>query len=340
MKLLVVTQAVDENDPVLGFFCRWLEEFAKHAERIDTICLREGPHTLPANVCVHSLGGEHGRRSSTITAVRFKWLAWKLRADYDAVFVHMNPEYILVAGPLWRLLGKQVTFWYNHPHGGWKMRLAARLAETVFYTSPHAASARLPNAVRMPAGIDTSLFAPASTLRNRHSLYLQGRIASSKRVHIALEALRILRTHIPAILTIVGPEDASYGRELRTRFADLIKDGSVTFSGPRRNVETPALYATHGAAVNLAAAGHFDKTVLEAMACETPVVVGSKGFEGLIPDEWVVPQDDAKALAAALEKLLLLSDEEYRTLGSAERAAVIATQGLPLLAEKLQRVYA
>ena len=44
MKLLVVTQAMDEQDPVLGFFVRWVEELAKRAERIEVICLKEGKH--------------------------------------------------------------------------------------------------------------------------------------------------------------------------------------------------------------------------------------------------------------------------------------------------------
>ncbi|MFA6519973.1 MAG: hypothetical protein WCT41_04145, partial [Candidatus Paceibacterota bacterium] len=161
MKLLIVTQVVDSEDPILGFFTRWIEELATRVEQVKVICLKEGNHTFSKNTQVYSLGKERGRRSSIITAVCFKWLAWNLRADYDAVLVHMNPEYILVAGSLWRVLGKQVALWYNHPHGGLKLRLASRLAHTVFYTSPYAASARLSNAVRMPAGIDTDLFAPA-----------------------------------------------------------------------------------------------------------------------------------------------------------------------------------
>lgn len=29
MKLLIITQTVDAEDPVLGFFVRWIEEFAR-----------------------------------------------------------------------------------------------------------------------------------------------------------------------------------------------------------------------------------------------------------------------------------------------------------------------
>ena len=32
MNLLLITQKIDKDDPILGFFHRWVEEFAKHFE--------------------------------------------------------------------------------------------------------------------------------------------------------------------------------------------------------------------------------------------------------------------------------------------------------------------
>ena len=58
MRLLIVTQVVDQNDSVLGFFHRWIEEFAKNCEKVHVICLKESVHNLPENVAVHSLGKE------------------------------------------------------------------------------------------------------------------------------------------------------------------------------------------------------------------------------------------------------------------------------------------
>ena len=332
MKLLVVTQAVDENDPILGFFCRWLEEFATHYERIEVICLKEGKHTLPANVRVHSLGKEKKERNAIVYATRFKLRVWRLRHEYDAVFVHMNPEYVILGGLLWRIWNKKTALWYNHPHGGLRLALAARFADVIFYTSPYAATARYAKARKMPAGIDTELFKPSTASRDRSAIYLQGRVMPSKRIEIALEALRLLREKIPATLTIVGPEDASYGRMLRERFADLVASGAVTFLGPRANTETPGLYGRHGATLNLAAAGHFDKSVLESMACETPVVVSSKAFAGIVPGESIVPENNPAALAAALAQIIALPEERYRALGVAERAAVVREHSLSVLA--------
>lgn len=42
MRLLILTQAVDLDDPVLGFFHRWIVEFAKRFDTIEVICLKAG----------------------------------------------------------------------------------------------------------------------------------------------------------------------------------------------------------------------------------------------------------------------------------------------------------
>jgi glycosyltransferase involved in cell wall biosynthesis len=341
MKLLVTTQAVDVNEPVLGFFHRWLEELAARTQSIEVICLTEGEHRLPENVRVHTLGkppeaaGSLGFIARIGYTLRFYALAWKLRGRYDTVLVHMNPEYVVLAGPLWHALGKPVALWYNHPARPLALSIAAREADRIFYTSPYAASAAYRHALRMPAGIDTDIFKPQAVPRDRHRLYMQGRVTPGKRVQVALAALRLLRRDIPATLSIVGPEDSAYAAGLKKEYAPEIEAGAVSFMGPRRHNDTPALYGAAGAAINLASAGHFDKSALEPMACGTPVVVGSPAFGELVPPAWVVPGEDPEALAAALARLIALPDTEYEALGARARQGVVREQSLAALMDRL-----
>ena len=58
MKLLIITQKVDMNDDLLGFFHDWIIEFSKHFEEVTFICLKKGEYDLPQNVKVLSLGKE------------------------------------------------------------------------------------------------------------------------------------------------------------------------------------------------------------------------------------------------------------------------------------------
>ncbi|HRH24001.1 MAG TPA: glycosyltransferase family 4 protein [Candidatus Paceibacterota bacterium] len=339
MKLLVVTQVMNQEHPVLGFFHHWVETFAPHFEHIHVICLEEGVHALPQNVTVHSLGKEKGA-SRFMRVVKFLQLSWGLSKDYDAVFVHMNPEYLALSGDFWRFTGKKVGLWYNHEVGSIWLKLAQPIVHTLFYTSPYAYPARYKNAQKMPAGIDTTLFTSGSAVRRADSIYFQGRISPAKRVHVLLEALRIVRrTRKSATVTLVGPEDAAYGATLRTVFKDLIEAGAVTFMGPKRNEETPALYGAHAVSVNLTADGNFDKTVLESLACETPAIVSSRAFEGLVPDEWRIAENDSEALAVALLRALSLSAAQLHTLGANCRNLVVQKHSLTSLADELAQAY-
>ena len=97
MKLLIVAQSVDENNPALGFFVNWVREFAKCFEEIIVVCLEKGEHDLPPNVKVLSLGKEFGA-SKLKKLFTFYFLLFTLREQYDSVFVHMIQEFVLLGG--------------------------------------------------------------------------------------------------------------------------------------------------------------------------------------------------------------------------------------------------
>ena len=59
MKLLILTQKVDANDDVLGFFVRWMDEFKKKVDKLSVICLEKG-NGENENIPVYSLGKEKG----------------------------------------------------------------------------------------------------------------------------------------------------------------------------------------------------------------------------------------------------------------------------------------
>ena len=338
MKLLVLTQAVDRNDPYVGFFHEWLVALAPKFDSIETICLKEGEHVLPHHVRVHSLGKEKRKESPVTYALRFLSYVRTLRRSYDAVFVHMNPEYVVLAGLLWKLLGKKIYLWYNHPKGGFRLAVAMFFADKVFYTSPLAASAGSKKSVRMPAGVDTDLFSPQAVERTANAIYLQGRVMPSKRVSVACEATDLLVARgIPATLTIVGPEEPAYTAELRRRHKDLIDKGTIVFLGPKPNRETPVLFSSHAVALNLASGGHYDKTVLEAMACETPVVISSRAFAGRVPEMWSGKSTPLE-IADTLEAFFMLSPAERDILGKRERTAVVEGESLPALIGRLSEV--
>lgn len=300
MRLLIVTQAIDAEDPVLGFFCCWVEEFAQHCERIEVICLKEGKHALPGNVRVHSLGkpsfakATEGAGTRFLNRIRYTWrflsLAWRLRGDYDAVFVHMNPEYVLIAGWLWQLFGKRIYLWRNHYAGSSLTGLAVAFCTKVFCTSKHSYTARYAKTVLMPVGVDTSRFTPdLRVARVPHSILFLARMAPAKRPEMLLDALaELARRGVPFTATFVGsplPRDAGYYASLVERVrAEGLAD-RVTFRPGIANSETPDLYRAHQVFVNTSPSGMLDKTIFEATASGCRVLAASADFAELAGSE-------------------------------------------------------
>ena len=335
MRALVTTQAVDLDDPVLGFFHGWLVGLAERATTIEVICLKEGRHTLPQNVRMHSLGKERGRAGGLTYAVRFLALAWKLRHGYDCVFVHMNQEYVLLAGLLWKLSGKRVVLWRNHKRGSWQTRLAVALSGAVCHTSPEAFVAYSPKAMQMPIGIDTEAFTPPATPAAPDTILFLGRLDPVKRAEVFIEALGLLS--VPYRADLYGSPtdpDSSYAKKLVLQAEPLVQKGVLVLHPGVAHAQAAELYRSHAIYVNLTPSGSFDKTIGEAMASGCVVVCANEAVRGVVRQE-LITTGGATDVARALECALGLSATERATLVSAQRAYVATQHSLKALAEKL-----
>lgn len=342
MRILIVTQVVDTEDPVLGFFCDWVEEFAKHVEQISVVCLREASHSFPKNVRVYSLGKERGAVPRATYALRFFSLVWRLRREYDTVFVHMNSEYVVLAGAWWRMCGKRILLWRNHRVGGCLTYIAACMSHEVYATSPYSYVYRIfPKKTKlMPVGIMTERFTPDIHIpRDRQSVLMLGRLSPVKKIDLLLRALVVLQKRgVACSAHIVGdpqnPEDGVYVESLRAFIADNDLTPSVTWSSGVPHYETPTLYRAHAVLVNLTANGSLDKTIFEAMACGTLVVTTNGALRGEIPNLFLLGPGE-EAVAERIERVLSCTASERATYGESLRTYVVEKHSLKKLAEKL-----
>mgnify|MGYP001599069886 CR=1 FL=1 len=220
MRLLIVTQKVDENDAILGFFHGWIVEFAKNCEFVTVICLQEGVHHLPENVKVLSLGKEK-RRSRLRYLARFYKYIWQERKKYDAVFVHMNPVYIVLGGIIWKVLGKKIALWYTHKKTNTKLRIAAWFADIIFTASKESFRLKNKKVKILGHGIDTESFSSAEAALGEEKIVLSvGRISPTKRQLDIVRAFAHVQERVPvAVLYIVGTpvlqKDEEYLREIK-----------------------------------------------------------------------------------------------------------------------------
>ncbi|KKW46299.1 MAG: Glycosyltransferase [Parcubacteria group bacterium GW2011_GWB1_57_6] len=279
MKLLVVTQAVDVEDPVLGFFVRWIEEFAKHAENIEVICLREGAHALPANVRAHSLGkssfakAQQGIGTRLRYVFRFLSLVWRLRRDYDAVFVHMNPEYIVLGGLFWRLLHKRIALWYTHKSVDLKLCVAELLSNIIFTASKESFRLKSRKVRVIGHGIDTVFFTPDPSVARGDWLLSVGRLMPSKRHDLAIRAA----AGDGKELRIVG--DGPEWNHLEALTQEL--GARVQFLGSLDQSKLRDEYRRAAFLIHTSETGSLDKVVLEALACGLPVRTNDPALKAL-----------------------------------------------------------
>ena len=262
MKLLILTQKVDINDDVLGFMHGWIIEFAKHCEKITVIALGVGKYDLPENVKVFSLGKEKGESKIKYLVNFYKYI-WQERKNYDAVFVHMNKEYVLLGGILWKLWRKKVCLWYNHAKGNISSDIGGYLSDIIFYTSPFSYFSKNKKAKIMPVGINTDIFFRDESVKKiSNSILCLGRISPVKNVDTLIKAAKILKNkNKQFVINIIGsPTDDIYYSKLKKMVEDYGLSQEVNFREGIANLKTPVEYNKNEIYINLTDSGSMDKT--------------------------------------------------------------------------------
>ena len=339
MKLLILTQKVAKNDPVLGFFHQWIIEFANRFEAVTVVCLEEHEHALPHNVRVRSLGKESGASRSKYMWRFFRYIVQE-RSAYDVVFVHMNQEYVLLGGIFWKLFGKQIFLWRNHPLGTPLTRVAVWLADTVLYTSPLSYTAAWNKSVQMPAGIDTTGCAQVDDVRREtDSILSLGRISPIKNIEVIIEALGLLSSrNISYTAALYGNADEShpnYYTKMQHRIQELQTKSDIVQRSAVPHSQTPDIYQQYDIFINATKSGSMDKTILEAMLCGCIVVVSNLSFKNILPSELLFKEGDREDLANTLARVLSFSAEKKDAIRNQLRAYVLREQSLDALMQKL-----
>ncbi len=319
MKLLVITQKVDKQDAILGFFHRWLNEFSKNFEFVTVICLEKGEHHLPQNVKILSLGKEK-KVSRFRYILNFYSYILSERKNYDAVFVHMNQEYVVLGWKIWKLLGKKIYFWRNHKIGNFFTRYAVWVSDKVFCTSRGSFTARFKKTLLMPVGVDSEFFYRNPEINKiPNSILLVTRISPVKHIDVFIDALYLLsQKNSNFVACIYGDPtsiDHEYYLKIRSQAEGLVKAGRLIFKKGVPNTETPHVYNQYEIFVNLTDSGSFDKTVIEAMMCENLVLVSNESLRSTIGEVLMFKDRDSTDLAQKLDYVLKLSSEHKAITG-------------------------
>ena len=341
----MITQKIDKNDGVLGVYHEWVKEIAKRVDKIKVICLYKGDFDLPGNVEVYSLGKERGGNKLTYI-INFYRILFEIGFNYKTVFVHMNPEYLLLAGFMWRFLNKKIVFWYNHPKGGFMARLGFWISNLVLATSPNAyAYKNSKKTILMPVGINIE---GVSNLDNKdfgkfNILYL-GRISPVKNLDVLIRLGYLLKkNNFDFKLTVVGSpvdrdEDIKYFENIKRDVSDLNISESVEFISEVPQKRVVDFYRSNNFFINVTDKGSMDKTIFEAMAQGCFVFTSNTNMNPKLPDSlenYMKVDKSAEGLYSAFIRLSKLNNKDIKDLVFDQIKYTRENHSLDKLVEKL-----
>ena len=310
--LLIITQKVDENDQLLGFFINWIACFARKFDKVTVLCLEKGKFNLPPNVKVLSLGKDYGAGKLKQLS-NFYFLIFNLHKDYDAVFVHMNPIWAVAGGLFWRLTSKKIFLWYTSGGVTAKLKLAEKFADIIFTASKESFRLSSKKVIVTGHGIDTDLFKPdpnAKTNDGILKILSVGRISPVKNYRTLIEAVQILANQkINFFVTIIGEpalkQDRQYEEGIKKKIKDLGLEKKFEFKGKIGHGYLTSYYQASNLFVHLSKTGSLDKSLLEAMACGITVLSCNESSGAFLPKEYTFNEANSEELAERIKFAVL-----------------------------------
>ncbi len=319
MNLLIITQKVDKDDGILGFFHKWILELSINFDKVSVVCLEKGNFDLIKNTKLFSLGKEEdlGFFRKIIYILRFYKYIFSEINNYDKVFVHMNEEYIILGGIFWKIFGKKIYFWRNHPNGSIFTYIAIWFSNRVFATSSFCFSAKFRKTKIMPAGIDTNRF----NLENKENkkiskkILFLSRMSEIKRPDLLIDVLDYLnKKNINFEANFYGDpliKDISYYENLKEKVRDYKLESKILFHKGVSNDQTPEIYKEHKIFINLTPDGSFDKTILESLFCGCVPLVINKTLVNVLDNDMIFQSSDLFEIADKITFWLNIDENQF-----------------------------
>ena len=332
MKLLIITQSVDKNYVPLCFFEGWLREFGKQCEKVTVIAQQRGEYDLPENVNVLTLKKEDGL-ARPLQIFRALGLMWKHRKEYEAVFVHMTPIWIVIGAPLWILLRRRMYLWYEIKTARWPLKLAVHLVKKVFSASTGGMPLKTKRSVLTGHGIDIETFKLTDEQRDPHQIITVGRITGAKRLDLILRGFASLPQEYK--MSVIGVTITDDDRNVIASLKEQVEKNGlherVTF-GTVPDEDLVRLLNQASLFMHASERTSLDKAPLQAMACGCMIVSSSDVVQPFLPEACKANPDELGTRAA---ELLALSVDEQERLRNELRESVVSNHSLPSLIERL-----
>lgn len=347
MKLVFVTQELDPEHPVLAQTIDLVRALSSRVDELAVVARDANWEEIPSNVSVRTF-----QQSGKIRrGLAFERSLSAALPGADAVFVHMVPEFAVLAAPIARLRRVPIVLWYTHWNVSAALRMAVRASAAVLSVERSSFPLATPKVRAIGHAIDVERFA-AMPPHHEASIRLLalGRTARWKGLATLLDAVSLARASGSDVqLEIRGPsltdDERAHRAELEQQIvSDRELRGHATLCAAVPRAEIPGLLASSDVVVspNQPRSGStLDKAVFEAAACARPVVSTNESFASLLgglPLSLLAPPRDAAALAQTIAAVAAASSAVRAETGSMLRERVVAQHSLDHWADGVLQV--
>jgi glycosyltransferase involved in cell wall biosynthesis len=159
-------------------------------------------------------------------------------------------------------------------------------------------------------------------------LLYTGRFTEVKRLPLLIEAYALARPRFigPTALVLLGGYPGEWQGEHPIEAIERLGVPDVFLAGWHSHEELPDFFNASDLLVHASVHEQFGQVLVEAMACRVPAIAVNRGGPAAIVDDpdtgWLVPPDDAEAMAVAMAEAV--NDAPARRLrGQSARGAVV-----------------
>ncbi len=363
LSILMITPAVDETRDIVGFIPSWVRELSKRVNKLYVLTPSYNKKTLlPENVSIYDYGlGREWNRLSIISrlihAIRwriyFNRIMLRVVPKADVVFCHMYPDFTLRAAPYAKVFRKPLITWYTHGHVSRRLRIAHFLTNKIVTASEESFRIKSHKVIVTGHGIDTERFKPAENLagkkKNKTTILSVGRISPRKNLETLIKAADIL-VHEKGMkgleFVIVGgvplaPQE-EYFEKLKKMANGLELNNHVKFVGAVPYSSVVDYYQQCDLFVTGSQTGSIDKTVLEAMACEKPVIACNEAFKdifGVYSKILLFNKEDPLDMVNRIIRVLKMDEDQRSEMCHNLREIVETRHAVDSLSNKLVDVF-
>ncbi|MDP2638665.1 MAG: glycosyltransferase family 4 protein [Candidatus Azambacteria bacterium] len=350
MKILIITQKYDTNDPNLGVFIDWWDRLALKFQKIYILALEKRSEPTISNMEVISMGKEKGIGFFK-KILGFYTGLFKTIGKTEAILVHMIPKYVLLAAPVAFFYRKPIYMWYTGVSVHWQLRLAVVFCKKVFTAHPAAMRIDTPKRIVTGHGIDVNKFFPlcgiphsGTIFSNEITVLSVGRITPSKGHDFVINAIAdLIKSGYNLKLKIIGGVIQNYHKKYLESLKELMKnlqiEKNIEFLGPVSYKDIPIYFQEADILINAVPFGGLDKVTLEAMASGVIPLTSNSAFLTVFPEHiaknFVFEDKHLEDLEVKLKYVLEKKIYQDKTLLGELRNVVVKNHNLDNLISKI-----